>query len=78
MQNVKTPYVKNLQNLATQYLQTANSKTIYYEFNTYFQPVDIGEVIDFKYDGIVCKGLISDIDLDLSIGAPMKLKIRKV
>jgi hypothetical protein len=64
--------------MAAEILQTANSKIVYYEFNTYFQPVDIGEVIDFKYDDIVCKGLISDIDLDLSIGAPMKLKIRKV
>lgn len=76
--NIKAPYVDNLKKLSAEYLQQLNSKTIYYEFSSYFQPVDIGEVIEFKYDDIAIKGLISDIDLDLEVGASMRLKVRKV
>lgn len=76
--NIKAPYADNLKKLAAAYLQLLNNKTIYYEFDCYYQPIEIGEVIELKYDDIVVKGLVSDIDLDLSIGAPMRVRIRKV
>ena len=76
--NCKTPYVQNLNKLAATKLARANSKTIYYTFNSYYQPLELGEVIKLKYDDIVVKGLVSNIELDLAIGLPMKVKIRKV
>ncbi len=76
--NCKKPYVKNLKAKAKQYLTSLNHKTIYYEFDTYYQPIEIGEVIQLKYDGITVNGLVSDIDLSLEVGANMHVKIRKV
>lgn len=76
--NCKKPYVQNLQAKAKQYLRSLNNKTVYYEFDTYYQPVEIGEVIQLKYDNITVNGLVSDIDLELAIGANMHIKIRKV
>lgn len=76
--NCKKPYVNNLNALAKKYLGNLNQKNVYYEFETYYQPIEIGEVITFKYDDITVDGLVSDIDLSLQIGAKMKVKIRKV
>lgn len=76
--NCKKPYVKNLNALAKTYLAKLNHKTVYYEFDTYYQPIQIGEVIKLKYDNIVVNGLVTDIDLSLNIGAMMHVKIRKV
>lgn len=76
--NCKKPYKKNLQALAKKYLASLNHKTIYYEFTTYYQPIEIGEVITLKYDKITVNGMVTDIDLNLGIGATMKVKIRKV
>ena len=76
--NCKKPYKKNLQAQAKKYLKSLNNKKVYYEFDTYYQPIEIGEVIQLKYDKIVVNGLVSDIDLSLSVGANMRVKIRKV
>ena len=76
--NVKKPYQKNLGNLAKKYLEGLNQKNVYYQFETYYQPIEIGEVIRFKYDDIVADGLVTDIDLSLAVGAKMKVKVRKV
>jgi hypothetical protein len=76
--NVKSPVKANLQKLAAQTLQQLNSNTVYYEFTTYFQPIDIGQVIEFKYDDTSVTGLVSDIDLTLAVGLPMRVKIRRV
>lgn len=76
--NCKKPYVKNLQAKAKAYLANLNHKTVYYEFDTYYQPIQIGQVITLKYDNITVNGLVTDIDLSLSIGASMHVKIRKV
>ena len=76
--NCKKPYVKNLNAKAAQYLASLNHNKIYYEFQTYYQPIHIGEVIVLKYDNISVYGLVTDIDLNLSIGAQMRVKIRKV
>lgn len=76
--NCKKPYVKNLKAKAKQNLAKLNHKTIYYEFDTYYQPIEIGEVIQLKYDDITVNGLVSDIEMDLSVGANMHIKIRKV
>ena len=76
--NCKKPYKKNLQAQAKKYLKSLNNKKVYYEFDTYYQPIEIGEVIQLKYDNIVVNGLVSDIDLSLSVGANMRVKIRKV
>ena len=76
--NCKKPYQKNLQAQAKKYLKSLNNKKVYYEFDTYYQPIEIGEVIQLKYDNIVVNGLVSDIDLSLSVGANMRVKIRKV
>lgn len=76
--NLSKPYVKNLKAKAAKYLKSLNHKKIYYEFETYYQPIEIGEVIRLKYDDIDVKGLVTDIDLDLSVGATMRIKIRKV
>lgn len=59
-------------------MKSLNHKTIYYEFETYYQPIEIGEVIQLKYDNITVNGLVTDIELNLTIGAPMRVKIRKV
>ena len=76
--NCNKPYVKNLKAKAKKYLRSLNHKTIYYEFDTYYQPIEIGEVIQLKYDDITVKGLVSDLDLSLEVGAKMHVKIRKV
>lgn len=76
--NCKKPYVNNLKAKAKQYLTSLNHKKIYYEFDTYYQPIEIGEVIKLKYDDIEVNGLVTDIDLNLSVGAIMHVKIRKV
>lgn len=72
------PYNKTLQKKAKTYLAQNNTKEIYYEFRTYYQPISIGEVIKLTYDKITVYGIVTNIDLDLSIGAPMRVKIRKV
>jgi hypothetical protein len=76
--NVKKPYVKNLNARAATYLKSLNHKNVYYEFDTYYQPIEIGEVVRLKYDDIGVYGLVTDIDLSLSVGASMHVKIRKV
>lgn len=76
--NCKKPYEKNLNAIAKKYLAKLNHSTIYYEFNTYYQPIQIGQVIILNYDDIKVYGLVTDIDLDLGIGATMHVKIRKV
>lgn len=76
--NCKKPYKKNLQAKAKKYLKKLNHKQIYFEFDTYYQPIEIGEVIQLKYDNITVNGLVSDIDLSLAVGANMHVKIRKV
>lgn len=72
------PYVANLQKRAKTYLAQNNNKSIYYEFDTFYQPIEIGEVIKLTYDTTTVYGLVTNIDLDLSIGATMHVKIRKV
>lgn len=76
--NAKKPYVANLNAKAASYLKSLNNKNVYYEFDTYYQPIEIGEVIRLKYDEITVYGLVTDIDLNLTIGAQMHVKIRKV
>ncbi len=72
------PYQQWLNNRAKTLLAQANTKTIYYEFDTYYQPIEVGEVIELRYDNISITGLVSNIDLNLSVGAKMHVKIRKV
>lgn len=72
------PYEKNLEKKAKTYLSNANNKITYYEFDTFYQPISIGEVIKLTYDNITVYGLVSNIDLSLSVGAKMHVKIRKV
>ena len=73
---MKKPYVKNLKALAANYL--TNHNYIYYEFDCYYQPIKVGEVIQVVYDKIKFKGLVTDIDMNLSLGGSMHVKVRKV
>ena len=59
-------------------LEKLNSKHTYYEFECYYQPIEIGQVIKLVYGEISVKGLITNIELSLAVGAKMKVKIRKV
>lgn len=72
------PYATNLKKKAKTYLESANNKIIYYEFDTYYQPIELGEVIKLTYDNITVCGLVSEINLSLSVGAKMHVKIKKV
>lgn len=76
--NCGKPFQDYLNKKAKSLLSQNNSKIIYYEFDTYYQPIEIGEVIELRYDNISIKGLVSNIDLSLEVGAKMHVKIRKV
>ena len=78
LNNCKKPYQKTLEDMAVKYLKKLNHNYTYYEFDCYFQPIHIGEVIYLEYDNIKVKGLITDIDMDLALGGKMHVKIRKV
>ena len=75
--NCGKPYEANLNAIAKSYLAALN-KTIYYEFDSYYQPIKTGQVITLKYDDILVNGLVTDIDLNIGIGAQMHVKIKKV
>lgn len=49
-----------------------------YEMQCFFIPIKIGEVVRFKYDGIDIDALVESIDMQLSVGGMMKVKLRKV
>lgn len=76
--NISKPYEKKLKAKAKKHLEKQNHKKVYYEFNTYYQPIEIGEVIQLIYGDISVKGIVASIDMDLAIGGNMKVKIRKV
>ena len=72
----KKPYKKNLAKRARQELIEANTIRTFYEFETYYQPIELGEVIQLNYGNISVNGLVSDIDLNIGAGAKMKVKMR--
>ena len=55
-----------------------NTKRVYYEFECYYQPIEIGQVIELVYGDISVKGLVTNIDLNIGVGAKMKVRMRQV
>ena len=71
----KKPYKKNLAKVAREKLIKENTVRTYYEFETFFQPIEIGEVVQLNYGNISVNGLVTDIDLTIGAGAKMKVKM---
>ncbi|MGN0038177.1 MAG: hypothetical protein ACI36Y_03450 [Coriobacteriales bacterium] len=59
-------------------LEKLNSKRVFYEFECYYQPIEIGQVIKLVYGDISVKGLVTNLDIDIGVGAKMKVRIRRV
>ena len=59
-------------------LTSKNKNHTYYVFQSYYQPIEMGEVIGLQYDNIKVKGVVTNLDINLAIGATMDVKIRKV
>ena len=68
----------NLQKKANAKLLELASRTSYYEFECYFLPIQIGDVVKFKPGSKEIKGMVSEIDLSLDVGAKMKVKLLKL
>ena len=64
--------------MAKSYLKRNNIKYTYYEFECFYQPIELGEVIRFTYGDMNIKGMVTNIDLSLEVGAKMRVKVRKV
>ena len=45
-----------------------NIKCVFYEFECYYQPIEIGQVIKLVYGDISVKGLVTNIDIDIGVG----------
>jgi len=55
------------------------NKITYYTINTTYQPLKVGDIVKVNYGGkIKFKGFVHDIDLDLSVGLPMTVRVKKV
>ena len=59
-------------------LEKLNSKHVFYEFQCYYQPIQIGEVIKLVYGDIFVKGLVTNLDITIGVGAKMKVRMRQV
>lgn len=68
----------NLQKKANAKLLDLASRTSYYEFECYFLPIQVGDVVKFKPGSKEIKGMVSEIDLSLDVGAKMKVKLLKL
>lgn len=68
----------NLQKKANAKLLELASRSSYYEFESYFLPIQIGDVVKFRYGSKDYKCMVSDIDMSLDIGARMKVRLLKL
>ena len=59
-------------------LEKLNSKHVYYEFQCYYQHIQIGEVIELVYGDISVKSHVTTLEFSLKSGVPMRVKIRGV
>ena len=55
-----------------------NTKRVFYEFECYYQPIEIGQVIKLVYGDISVKGLVTNLDITIGAGAKMKVRMRQV
>ena len=51
---------------------------MYYEFECCYQPIEIGQGIKLVYGYISVKGLVANIDLNIGVGAKMKVRARQI
>lgn len=68
----------NLQKKANAKLLELASRSAYYEFESYFLPIQIGDVVKFRYGSKDYKCMVSEIDMSLDIGARMKVRLLKL
>lgn len=65
--------------IAKSKLKTASAVTQSVQFETIsYLPLQIGQVVKFRYDKLAIQGMVASIDLDLSAGCPMTVTLRKV
>lgn len=68
----------NANKIAATKLKQASGTTVKYVFNCFYLPIQIGQVVRFRYDKIDIDGLVTDVDLSLEPGVPMTVTLRKV
>lgn len=70
-----------LKRLAKLHLEARTKFRYYYEFETFYKPIQLNDVIHFDYGSshkMKFNGIVSEIHLDLDIGAPMRVKVRRI
>lgn len=55
-----------------------NTKRVFYEFECCYQPIEIGQGIKLVYGYISVKGLVTNLDITIGVGAKMKVRMRQV
>jgi hypothetical protein len=58
-------------------LTNCTNGAVKYQFTSYFAPIHIGEVVKFTYDDVTITGLVTNIELDLSVGGKMKVTVKQ-
>ena len=78
LSNMKPETTARANAIAASRLNTNSRYTTVYTIHTYFLPISIGQVVQFKYDKISIDGFVESIDYDLSPGCPMTIQLRKI
>ena len=72
---------KRLRHLAKLHLEGASKFRYYYEFETFYKPINLNDVVHFDYGSshkMKFNGIVSEIKIDLEVGARMKVKLRRI
>lgn len=78
LSNLSPKTQKAVDAVAKKKLASIAASCRYYEIECFYLPIHIGEVVRFKYDGVDIDALVASIDMELSAGGKMKVRLRRL
>lgn len=64
--------------VASERLKENSQVEVRYTFNSFYAPFTTGDVIRFRYGKFDVDGIVKNIDMDISAGAPMTVTVKRV